>query len=156
MISSCICVLFCNLFSFLMKFPFLSREISVECTQNHVRVPPGARVMNIFVKLKWVITMVEKSPKNYIEWFSHCIKPLDFGWHYAGIRIIHCIHAIHWIWASKKTAFGLSASEMIDFLIISVGTYSFSGYQRRIWLFSGYQRRRCFFCWVVSVANHLF
>ena len=63
---------------FLVKF-------HVECTHNHVWGPPGARVMTIFIKAYIFVkvelgpTTVEKSFKNYIEWYSQTTKGLDFG-----------------------------------------------------------------------------
>ena len=94
-----------------------------------------------------MITTVEKSVKNYIEWYSQSTKRLDVGGHYAGIIIhcihcINCIHCVQWLSASKMTCVwvisvednflhGLSASKMTHFWIISVEDDLFSGYQRR-------------------------
>ena len=72
---------------FLVKF-------QVECRQNHICGPPGARVMSIFVKTYillgtfWVRPMVKKSVKNYIEWYSESTKRLIVGQRYEHICVI--------------------------------------------------------------------
>ena len=72
---------------------------------NAVRIMSGdpflTLVMAIFIKtyilylLNCVIPMVEKSVKNYIEWYFQSAQRLNFSRLYAGIMIIHCIHCIH-------------------------------------------------------------
>ena len=103
-------------------------------------------------------TTVEKSVKNYFEWYSQSTKRLDFGRHYAGNMIIHRIHCIYcMLW--------LSASKMTYVWAISVEDDLFLGYQRR-YLFLGHQRRRWHtfglsaskmtYVWVINVEADLF
>ena len=42
-------------------------------------------------------TTVEKSVKNYVEWYFQSAQRLNFSQLYAGIMIIHCIHCVHCI-----------------------------------------------------------
>ena len=74
---------------------FLVVTIRMECIQNHVAGPRGSRDMTTFVKhvfflrrSLWVITMVEKRVKVYIEWCSQSRQRLDFDLRYEDIMMI--------------------------------------------------------------------
>ena len=113
----------CSFFNGLQASRGISSFFSCNFTSNAVRIMSGdaflARVMAIFIKacilqrLNWVTTTVEKSVKNYVEWYFQSAQRLNFSRLYAGIMIIHCIHCIHCIYC-------LSASKMTYVWVISV------------------------------------
>ena len=47
-------------------------------------------------RLNWVIAMVEKSLKNYIEWCPQRTKRSDFGQRYDGtVYIVYIVHIVY-------------------------------------------------------------
>ena len=57
---------------------------------------------------------------------------------------------------SKMTCFGLSASKMIYFWVISVEDDLFVGYQHRQLLILGLAASKMTYVWVISVEDELF
>ena len=67
---------------------FFSREISRLGTPWSPSYDHIYKTNNCWERLNWVIVMVKKSVKNYIEWCSQSTKRLIVGQRYEDISVI--------------------------------------------------------------------